>query len=188
MVLVLKTPHTSTCSSVTATFTNHDVQDGSVGHCFYTAHSQGNACHNKQCPTLVETSHCSASYTLTGISTMTNLRRQVPNSDGWRWCTHSWIHCNDNRQHLSVHYIPATVTSAIQTFYMSKRSLDLLLHCKNKQKLDDVFRQELGQHKPDPYKTLSCRRESAQCCVSLNISQSLKVIRNDTIEYGINPY
>ena len=37
-----------------------------------------------------------------------------------------------------------------------------------------------------------CCRETARCFVSLNIllidSRSLKVIRNDTIEYGLSPY
>jgi len=38
-------------------------------------------------------------------------------------------------------------------------------------------------------KKLSCRRETARCIVSLNIlishSRSLKVIRNDTLDYGV---
>jgi len=41
-------------------------------------------------------------------------------------------------------------------------------------------------------KKLSCRRETARCFVSLNISlshsRSVKVIRNDTLEKGVSPY
>jgi len=38
-------------------------------------------------------------------------------------------------------------------------------------------------------KKLSCRRETARCLVSLNISLSyIKIIRNDILEKGVNPY
>jgi len=40
------------------------------------------------------------------------------------------------------------------------------------------------------YKKLSCRRETARCFLSLNISLSLKdkVIQTDTFEKGVSPY
>ena len=38
-------------------------------------------------------------------------------------------------------------------------------------------------------KKLSCRRETARCLVSLNISLSyIKIIRNDILDKGVNPY
>ena len=44
----------------------------------------------------------------------------------------------------------------------------------------------------EPHNKLSCRRETARCLMSLNISLShsvsLKVTRNDTLENGVNNY
>jgi len=81
------------------------------------------------------------------------------------------------------------LSSRIHNIFIRSKSTKQKNNKNNNNKQSRVVIAHLSKTSTMAYKKLSCRRETARRFVSLNIllshSRSLKVIRDDTVEYGV---